>query len=74
MRITFSAHAFDRLDYRDVSQGEVERVIRQGKLVRVQDDGLVVKDSEVDGRRLRVVYDKIGPKPWNYHVITVIEL
>ena len=74
MRVTFSIHAFDRLDYRDVSKAQVERIIKHGSVTRVQEDGLIVKDGEADGRKLRVVYKKVGPKPWSYHVITVIEL
>lgn len=71
MRIDYSDHALERCLERNVSHAEVERVLKHGTET-VQADGRFRKVAIVNDRRIRVVFEKLGPKPWTFRIVTVV--
>ncbi len=71
MRVTYIDHAFEQMALRQVSKSEVKEVLTHGK-EEVQLDGRFRKTLEVGEGTLRVPFERLGPKPWTFNVITVV--
>lgn len=75
-RIVYGGHARGRMRLRDLSHGEVKRVINVPDITHPSEDGedrLVARGHADDGRRMGVVYTEEHDFDADVFVVTVID-